>query len=106
MSVLSTEVFLSFIRPSSYVSNILLQRLQTTPGAHTLFFKLVPAVKLLEGAFDHAAACNVKLTNDWSQNSTSSICLQGTAVAQWLRCCATNWKVAVSIPDGVIGIFH
>ena len=28
----------------------------------------------------------------------------GTAVAQWLRCCAT--KVAGSIPDDVIGIFH
>ena len=33
-------------------------------------------------------------------------CLVGTAVAQWLRCCATNPKVAVSIPDGVFGIFH
>ena len=30
----------------------------------------------------------------------------GTAVAQWLRCCATNRKVAVSIPAGAIGIFH
>ena len=30
----------------------------------------------------------------------------GTAVAQWLRWCATNRKVAVSIPDGVIGIFY
>ena len=30
----------------------------------------------------------------------------GTMVAQWLRCCATNWKVAGSIPNGVIGIFH
>ena len=30
----------------------------------------------------------------------------GTAVAQWLRCCATNRKVAGSIPDGVIGISH
>ena len=30
----------------------------------------------------------------------------GTAVAQWLRCCATNRKVAGSIPAGVIGIFH
>jgi len=29
-----------------------------------------------------------------------------TAVAQWLRCCATNLKVAGSIPGGVIGIFH
>jgi len=28
------------------------------------------------------------------------------AVAQWLRCCATNQKVAVSIPADVIGIFH
>ena len=27
-------------------------------------------------------------------------------LAQWLRCCATNRKVAGSIPDGVIGIFH
>jgi hypothetical protein len=24
----------------------------------------------------------------------------------WLRQCATNWKFAGSIPDGVIGIFH
>ena len=30
----------------------------------------------------------------------------GTAVAQWLRCCASNRKVAGSFPDGVIGIFH
>jgi hypothetical protein len=28
------------------------------------------------------------------------------AVAQWLRHCATNKKVAGSIPVGVIGIFH
>jgi len=26
-------------------------------------------------------------------------------VAHWLRCCATNRKVAGSIPTGVIGIF-
>ena len=30
----------------------------------------------------------------------------GTAVAQWLRCCVTKRKVAVSILVGVIGIFH
>jgi len=30
---------------------------------------------------------------------------RGTAVAQWLRCCATNWKVAGSIPTSVIGFF-
>jgi hypothetical protein len=28
------------------------------------------------------------------------------AVAQWLRHCVTNRKVAGSIPDGVIGSFH
>ena len=33
-------------------------------------------------------------------------CKLGTAVAQWLRGRATNRKVAGSIPDGVIGIFH
>jgi len=31
---------------------------------------------------------------------------RGTAVAQWLRCCATNRKVAGSIPAGVTGIFY
>jgi len=30
----------------------------------------------------------------------------GTAIAQWLRCCATNRKVAGWIKPGVIGIFH
>ena len=30
----------------------------------------------------------------------------GTAVAEWLRCCATNRKVALSIPAGDTGIFH
>ena len=29
----------------------------------------------------------------------------GTAVAQWLRCCATNQKVAGSIPACVSGFF-
>jgi hypothetical protein len=29
----------------------------------------------------------------------------GTAVAQWLRYCATYQKVAGSIPDGVMEIF-
>jgi hypothetical protein len=37
---------------------------------------------------------------------TSLSILLGTALAQWLRYCATNRKVAGSIPDGVIGIFH
>jgi hypothetical protein len=28
-----------------------------------------------------------------------------SAVAQWLKYCATNWKVTGSMPDGVIGVF-
>jgi len=36
----------------------------------------------------------------------SSERLWGTAVAQWVRCCATNRKVAGSIPAAVIEIFH
>ena len=30
----------------------------------------------------------------------------GTAVAQWLGCCAAGRRCAGSILDGVIGIFH
>jgi len=29
----------------------------------------------------------------------------GTAVAQWLRCCATSQKVAGSFPDSVSGFY-
>ena len=35
-----------------------------------------------------------------------SIYQTGAAVAQWLRCCATNQRVVGSIPAGVIGTFH
>jgi len=38
----------------------------------------------------------------------SILCLYnggGPAVAQWLRCCGTNRKVAASIPVGVSGFF-
>jgi len=31
--------------------------------------------------------------------------IMGTAIVQWLRCCATNRKVAVSIPAVVSGFF-
>ena len=40
------------------------------------------------------------------QKNRTAYVIMGAAVAQWLRCCATNRKVAGSIPDGVIGIFH
>jgi len=31
--------------------------------------------------------------------------IRGTAVAQWIRCCATNRKVTGSVPAGVIEFF-
>ena len=40
-------------------------------------------------------------------HNTHLLCFPSdTTVAQWLRRCATNRKVAGSIPAGVIGIFH
>jgi hypothetical protein len=35
-----------------------------------------------------------------------ALCGGPLIVAQWLRYCATNRKVAGSIPDGITGIFH
>jgi hypothetical protein len=35
-----------------------------------------------------------------------TIHVRGHALAQWLRYCAANRKVAGSIPNGVTGIFH
>jgi hypothetical protein len=45
---------------------------------------------------------NISVTTTGRGNRTD----RAIAVAQWLRYCATNRKVAGSIPDGVIGIFH
>ena len=45
------------------------------------------------------------LTKTWWFQSPQYI-QKGTAVAQWLRCCATNRNVVGLIPAGVIGIFH
>ena len=41
----------------------------------------------------------------WDRGSivVKVLCYNGTAVAQWLRCCATNRKIAGSIPAGVSG---
>ena len=37
--------------------------------------------------------------------SCDKLVILGTAVTQWLRCCATNRTVAGSIPAGVSGFF-
>ena len=41
----------------------------------------------------------------YSSNLAMLLEFAGTAVAQWLRCCATNRKVAGSFPASVIGFF-
>jgi hypothetical protein len=47
--------------------------------------------------------CNTPFENIWDLTSA----VQGHAVAQLVEAlCATSRKVAVSIPDGVTGIFH
>ena len=46
----------------------------------------------------------VSLYSGKTQRVYSDKCYR-IAVAQWLRCCATNRKVAGSIPAGVSGFF-
>jgi len=74
-------------------------------------------------SFKHDTRCNVcpyfsnraavdhnDTSQPWSCKREKFVILHcyvyGTAVAQWLRRCATSRKVAGSIPGGVIGIFH
>ena len=45
------------------------------------------------------------LCNDKDGNNSFNY-VSSTHSAPWLRCSATNRKVAGSIPDVVIGIFH
>ena len=46
----------------------------------------------------------IELQTTEKQTSTHKL-FGGTAVPQWLRCCATNRKVAGSIPAGVSEFF-
>jgi len=58
---------------------------------------------------DSPILCYSKFQPCWPKHVTGLICnndVRGTAVAQWLRRCATNRKVVGSIPAGDIGIFH
>ena len=80
------------------------------------FFTLVAASAKLtsrHGRFtDGNRTPGTHSTDNWVGPGASLTVLEkihiswGIAVAQWLRCCATNRKVTGSIPDGVIGIFH
>jgi hypothetical protein len=58
------------------------------------------------GTTRHETGKNVIYIQNLMNNCCKQNSSEGTAVAQWLRYCATNWKIAASIPGGVIGIFH
>jgi hypothetical protein len=82
-------------------------------GFHYVFFFIAPSHFLLGPNLNttllltHSLCSSLKVRDQ--NKHRISICYLytwGHAVAQWLRHCATNRKVAGSIPDGVIGIFH
>jgi hypothetical protein len=65
---------------------------------------MVPKIKKPVPEADHLPVACVEAKNEWFY--TAATLYLGHALAQWLRHCATNRKVAGSNPDGVIGIFH
>ena len=83
-------------------------------NAHAPYYHLWPAP--LYSIFPHYLInrrfSEKKVLNTWRLFRVSlqflfeMFFILGTAVAQRLTCCAANRKVAVSIPAGVIGIFH
>ena len=79
--------------------------------ATTCFSCSTPDLNLLVNNFIfmymHNNHCH-RATARWQLNILLLLLLLllGTAVARWLRCCATNRKVAGSILAGVIEIFH
>jgi hypothetical protein len=61
------------------------------------------------GTADGSAVVNpypANVENMVSPNNASKWHMGFNSVFKGLWCCATNQKVAGSIPDGVIGIFH
>ena len=64
-------------------------------------------LRKLECRFSFNVSYSLKCANgEEASNFGRLLMVRGTAVAQWLRCCATIRKIAGSIPNGVIGIFH
>ena len=88
---------------------------RTVPTFHTLSFETVRSIKAgYTSEFSRQVNYSVVLTCRcilvlkyiiYSHFIFTSICGDRGRVAQWLRCCATIWKVARSIPAGVSGFF-
>jgi hypothetical protein len=54
----------------------------------------------------HCIQLNVECCSGVAVIFSSTYYWWGHVVTQWLRHCATNWKVVGSILDCVIGMFH
>jgi hypothetical protein len=71
---------------------------------HVYMCERVPALELFR--FGNITCRYIRYVIESIWISDIFLPLQGTEVAQCLRYIATNRKVAGSVPDGVIGIFH
>ena len=77
-----------------------------------------PGIKWLEREANLWTVYSTYVKNEWSHTSSPPVCLHGMYMVvyrflcysswwrNWLRHCATNQKVAGSISNCVIGIFH
>jgi len=74
------------------------------------YFHLLPGVEQIAGLYLRSPIrhlrCDAQLILYCLVVNTCTVKWLDTAVAQWLRCCGTNRKVAGSIPGGFFGIFH
>ena len=76
---------------------------------------IINVITIVNGWTENPGFCSVCMcankitrlfsTTVWLVFKESTICPPGATVAQWLRCCATNRKVAGSVPAGVSGVF-
>ena len=81
-------------------------------GGDLLLPPIVPAQACHWVTFYFARSNTTRFTSGFDNSGYRKIAAVDNIVikivywAQWLRCCVTNRKVAGSIPDGIIGIFH
>jgi hypothetical protein len=98
--------FIATYPPSKYVDAI--QAFDVSKCTSIFIFSCQPDWCLSKWCVvNNRVVCkSIFLTKSISVKLRMLILPLGHAVAQWLRHCATNWKVGGSIPDGVNGFFH
>ena len=79
----------------------------TSKRAYYIFIQQIQVLNILNMLYTlHFFSSKYSLFHNANLFGSCIIHILGTAVAQCLRCCATNRKIAGSIPAGVTGIFH